>query len=814
MGLRIPKFIHTILRRLSTGASDDVTQTENPVLDATKTDRIPGAAVKFEEGEVVRAGAGGYDVTVNIDNRGEIGCVVLANAIDTMYDVTDSHIPPEGSRVFVCIPGAGARYGIVMGVLPKYSAAALTDAERTKAGPGFADITELESSATAASEEIHVQPVRDEQNMTTIDSGAGRALDLLPGMRGVLSPRNCGYVVDMYSAMLTAGPRANLKVSAIDDTAMLTAGYFKSILASGTREVFNDGGQISDESGLTPYQCERSGFTALGIPIFEDVLGGTLKDGSVRTSLANTRASIVSKKRLQSFAGFFGDIINLFVASPDKTLDPESLSDLNNDQGLAQIHVGTDGRIIMRSASGMLFQRCDRIPVPKRIRKPWDPEGDKPEDDNDEPEARLPFKYDASHPHGRSLQWRDSIAWHIKNTYARFSNAKKDFYLPEEADMSAPDNDYDVPGNASADFASNNKKNACFGLEDDGSFIVRDAWGSEMIMRGGNIIFNCAGNFEVKSGKTTVILGGHDVIIKGHESVDITAAKKDVRLASKKNLMLHAHGITLESAAESAGASWDSKGEAVQSAGIVLKAAKSGVLVKGKYATISADSRLKLDTVDDDGENNGRIEMRAHDILTNTDQNTILTAGDGSMLYIGEGTVKLVGESAALVGSDSASVVKGADIMQAQWFDTGSDQYDAQLSLIKTITGDIKSDDWLDPWLVAVRKAITFSYRTSAEYGTIGPVEVSGGGKFNIYQPFWSVMADNDEINAPTDTWDEDEINDTRSWPGKTAWSSAYAKLDNETNIEEGLSKSRAKVTGAGGSISDGEFSELPIAQH
>lgn len=794
----------------------------------------PNQAPTFREGYIVRSGPASYDFVVVVGGL-EHTCTMLAGAVSNLYGASEAILPVEGSRVLVYIPQPYIRTGVVIGVLPPTDMSPpTTDTARTKTGPAYAGFFDLEAGGYS-SELAYTRPLNDASYHTKLNASASRPLDLVPGTYAVVNEQGVGWAVTPLAATMKASSRAQLRVGLADDNVRLVSGHFQHFDAAGLLQSFNDGGFVTEERGITSYQCERLGFSKPGTEAFAPDAETTLDKKDLVTSFKKKKPRMTSRKRLQMFMGYLGDMINLFIGKPDSdpALDPETEEAENKDQGLLQVHADTSGRLMVRSAAGIMLERWDRIPVPKRIRQPWDPEGSRMEDLPDtltDEDAKKPFNWDEKHPYGRALQLRDANAWRYLNAYWRLHNQStaaggKDFYLPEEQDLKTPDDQYDEPGKGSEHFTKNDKRHAMMGLEDDGSIVLRDAWGSEIIMRGGNIIINAAAQIEVRSGKSTVVMAGHDAILRGRQSVDISSTEHDVRIKANVNLHMLAEGrdekgggILIESKADGDVGLWEGKqGEGVISKGIVLKANKSRIFAQGKKVHLSGEDRVMLETFgEESGENNGQLLLSARKLVSSMKNSTSLTTGEGAALTMSKRSAELVGDSVSLVGGSSANVIKDSKAMiPLLWAGIGGAPYGDFQRAIASMYEYLQGTDWIMPYEPEQRADVKFTYRTIQEYGTVHASEIEGKD-FYVYQPFWAFMATagSQMVPAKPEGWKEYAIDGTKAWPGMGAGS--YVKLTEEHNVasQDGVAKKRMELKDKGGTLTPGSFDEYEVIPH
>lgn len=825
----LPPAIAKVFSRMP-AAAQSIAQAMNPTLDSAAAVNDP-SRMSIVVGTVIRTGPGWYDMTVNVPSVGCLGCVMLSGAGCGGAGVNECSLPQEGARVLVYRPGNSARYGVVLGVLPQSAQAAATDRARANPGSGYGNFLDLESGSTCATEDAYAKPMEDKKNTGKVNAGSGRPLDLLPGMYALVNDQGVGVSVSPLAAQLKGSSRASVRVSPVDDQVRINSGFFQHFNAQGLLQTFNDGGYITEERGVAMYQHERSGTAKIGTALFKAGPEKTLKAGSLQSSVEATKPQTVPKRRLQTFMGYLGDIFSMFVAKPDKDLSPETADNEPKDQGLTQFHVDSSGRVILRSAAGILFQRWDCIPVPKRLKQPWDPEGDKVEDDPDPELKKEPFKFDEAHPYGRSLQWRDANAWRVMCAYWRMylqskGNGKKDFFLPEESECKDLEDSYDDTGKGKEDYAKNLNRQASIGIEEDGSIILRDAWGSEICMRGGNIVVTCAGQLELRSGKSTVMLAGHDAVIKARQSVDVIATEKDVRIKAENNLHMLAEArkgsggsVFIESTAKSPGpaTAFDGKkGEDVRAGGIIFKAKDAGVFMQGQDVHLSGSRRLMLETFDESGSNQGMIEIASAMILANAKNQMLLTAANTAGMFLTSSQFMAAAPSVVVAGSSKPLLCGGGQIAVPQWVDV-ADVYDKVKTPVEKVADILQKEEWLMPFKPSDRKSMHFTYRTSEQCGTMSASELDGK-TFAVYQPFWAILAraGAKTVKKSPEPWAETEVEETKSWPGKEAWDQAYVTLPKEINVDPATGKAKAmkEVIKDGVALTPKSFDEYEVMPH
>jgi hypothetical protein len=816
-----------------------IIQSKNRALESITTEQVPFNGSALRTGVVIRAGAGTYDVVVRSSAGSDIPCMLLTDLSSYYMGVSDCCIPVEGSRVLFYLPSTGDKVGVVIGVVPAADLAATTRGGR-KPPQMLTRLWEVEPAATSGSEDVHQRPHEDPKNAAVINANAGRPIDLFPGNRAWMNEQGAGMAILNFLAVLRGSERAKIEVSCLDDLVRLVSGYFRHQTAQGEDYIYNDGGYLTRGKIVNSYQFERYGFDQYQEAIVDsgqDKFIPNPKDSRYRLAVEKE----MYKTRMEELSGHLGDMLSLYVCKPDPNAQPETYDRDSKNQGLFQQHVDSSGRLIVRSAAGITLQRWDRIPIPKRKYEPWDPEGDKLEDEASLLEPKTPFNF-GSDPYGRALMFRDSNAWRNRMAYQRLhevsqSKGRTDWYLPEEMDLTTPDDLYDQYGQATEEFSQNDVKQAAISIEPDGSIILRDAWGSEIYMRGGNIVITCPGQLELRPGKSLVQLAGHDLVAKGRKSVDITATDNDVRIKAKRNLHMLAGdpssddgGILLESLAdgEAGGIGFDGiTGEQVLSKGIMLKAKDSRVFMYGKTTHIAAAESILIDGYPEGGDNvQGELIVAVKRGIINAARQLTLTVDDESGVLMTKYFAGLFGDAAYLIGGTQAGVIEDSKyhwpMMKVDMID------DPYVDDFKPVAENIYDmlqvqTDWLRPFDPSEREDIEFTYRSTFEYGTMQATEAGTEAQdFKVYEGSWAYLlrVGYKYITGSVEQWPEDPIKGTYPWPGEvhyTGGANAYVKLTQEVNILDpttGIPKKREDRQDQPGPLDRVPFDQYEVMVH
>jgi len=759
-------------------------------------DRIAGLdnIPPLSRGIVVRSGIGSYDCEVQLNGRGggTLVCSVLASALSPIYGVSEVAVPAPGSAVLVYAPAQGLLRtapvkGVILGVLPEYAPHGVSPADGS-AGAKFADTEFPEGGVAQFTESGPAAVASDKDYPYRGDFQCGRPHDMVPGEYALLNHAGSGVVIGALSATVKGSEMASVRCSALDDQVRVTSGHFKHINAAGSNEIYNDGGYVTVESFVSLYHHERLGLNKPQSEAFRWTAAGTAAAfGEKRSGVSPLKPTQTAKKRFYRYAGYLGDIVNVFVASPDSDKDVEEMANPGKDAGLLHYHVDSSGRFTLRSAGGVLFERYDRIPVPKRMHYAWDPSGDKA---GGSPKAKTPFSLDAKHPMASGLALADMAAWWNSQAYTRFVQFGKDFRVQKQSELSCPADEYDKYGSGTENFQEYDLRHSYMGLLPNGSIVLRDAWGSEIVMADGRITFNAAANIEIRSGSSVVILGGDDVVAKAYNSVDLSATKKDVRIKAENNLQVVSmkRGVLIQSKAEGDAdpSAWEKAGEDLQSAGVVLKADKSSVVVAGRRTAVQGEEGVSVAAFKGE-EPSGAVVISGKQVSATAADSVIATAKGTSGLVLSADSAMLCAPTVFTVGAQSATDVAGNKLMLGIPLDAES-LYASVVSICKNHSQlYLDSVEWLRPVPPTAFSSVDFRFRTTKQYGTDKDSGLAGG-VFSVYEPSWAAMAEAQRTllkGVRTRGWDEGEdAAGEQPWPGADAAKANSYRTYKEQNLD------------------------------
>lgn len=793
-------------------------------------------------GRVLRSGVGTYDLLVDIAGRGPTACLMASASNGAPFGVADVDLPIDGSYVLVVTGADTSDIGYVVGVVD--TPGAEDDPEDLKTLPQL--VTSFEKgSPGVTTERIYSESISGNK-VNGIDVGTGKLGDVFPGEFVRLNEFGVGVDCDTLSARVRGGS-AQVSASFVDNAVEIVSRNFRQYSGGGNTSLVVDNGLVTRESSFSPYFGERrggAGKKAPKKPLKKEDTGGGDGPGSNETEEDGSRP--VGKFRLRTYEGYIGGAFSSFLSKPDKcTEDVSDASKLRTtadtepkDVGLMQLNINDNGRLMYRSAGGVVLERTDFIPVPERIREQGDPDGMKSEDVKYEDTLAFEIPEDGDgnkSPHYAILALADKQAYEYRQTYERFLELIKDsdssdsegsgeggedgsgsnFYLRNEEDLFDDDSpvtdDAGIPDRKVApdELEYNVGRRSSLLMPPDGSVILRDAWGSEIIMSGGNITINTPGNIIMAPGRSSICMAGDDVVVKARSSIDVISTERDITVNGNRAVKIiggsdqapDAGGVLIESFSKDStvkvsddddgendggieGEDFD--GENAVFTGIILKAAESHITAMGKKAVFGAASELRIATgKGSEDEREGRVVVSTSQFGVAAKDGMTLSSEEGGLIVTG-GNIVLAGTSAAIAAQDGVMFATKTQVGMPVWLDFKFDMASSYVSFMESYCKQQQRDSLNEPLpLHDYVEETLFTYRTSEQCNTLKGLELTDPAEnFTLYQPFWTIMADL-EIGTlektKTTTWEEHTIGGDYPWPGTDAMSKGkYAKLDRE----------------------------------
>jgi hypothetical protein len=454
------------------------------------------------------------------------------------------------------------------------------------------------------------------------------------------------------------------------DQLLRIGGYnLQTWTAGHERDAYMDQAEYNDTQGYAPYPWEAIGSLEPGQDTIQTYDSKAVMMAKGRPYYAHWENKYENQQpfhRTQNFYGYYGQGRRTVVCAPPtgqtwwtykltgngdapdpyesditstlagerkaaKGAAKETQDDEQPPIGLSEDNTGLDGRRFIASAKGITLTKRLLLPVPARIRRPEDGNGDTQDNykfagkygggeehtitgdleaTDKHPHLQRAagvldlhgylFNYAGLHPfhwHAKDYKtWEQSELEHAQYNHVvpNYSSLKGSMYLTEPGHQSIKiDHRYNTQNfYASESFIS---------LLEDGGVVIGDGYGSEIRMTAGCVTISAPGDVWLKSGRNAQVWAGRDCIVRADKTVDISATEDNVRIKAEQNVMILAGndsskklgGVLIESRAKSAVYEFDEPGDSVVFGGVVLRAKKAEVVTHAKNIYMRTVGGLK-----------------------------------------------------------------------------------------------------------------------------------------------------------------------------------------------------------------------------
>jgi hypothetical protein len=760
----------------------------------------------------------------------------------------------------------------------------------------------MRSRAGFIEDQIHHMPFQREDN-DLANFSCGRPADALPGDWGKINELGVAIWLGKFIAQLRASDAAKIEAFWGDDLLRIVGYNLQQFTAGSELSIVDDEGEFDEVAYYTPFMWEALGVYAAGTAVFDEHTGedGALKQGSENSRFEPKELNQVMVPRSIDMRGYLGDLYHKRVVAPP--VDATGTSKANDEKlyrGLAAVHIGLDGGVHIRSAKEVVIEKSLIMPVPRRLLDPDAPDGDNATNykaagyyGNGPNHEKKPYQWEnTTSSAGRETSYWDYLAYLFGKFGLQTVDAhEKDWSTPEEADVDIASGvqnkiDAELFSNLGFDFTKPLPK---FGsivldrrdghsvryyqarsgifLSDDGSVIIEDGYGSQIIMSGGNIRVTCQGDVLTMPGRSAITWAPRDFIARSGWCAEMSAAKRDVRIKANNSLhMLSGDGskgsvlIECRSKSPITKSEWQDKtGEDIEANGIIvlardsnvgiwtkrlfggvidddpgaieLNAGKGQVTLAGNGVGVEALAEYSIIIGEDRGAtanppqqiiNTGGTLLRSKnvDVIGNLSTWPSRQGGSGSV-SVG-GSVKIKGntemEGSCTANRHFASKNGGVVTTNRQDFaftpdpsgegdkqETAADEVKERM-FEQTFDEKVFEDTETGLAKESVIKPVGFSFRKSTEHYM--------AGTFIIYESRWQQLY---RVNGANLTWDEPVVmapsgQSTMPHPGHDAWQTAqqykYIPAESAKNVNHstGVSKERSEQSEAGAVSTEGTF--------
>lgn len=783
-------------------------------------------APQFFVGVVTSSDAASYVVTVETHGqtlKSPMQAVPLASVFATTLGFRECSPYPIGAQVLCYYVDLSLCY--IIGIIPQHDIKDIQWFARTalKTADGNFDAQNIQGyNADSTKKALYNQ---------------GRPTDVVEGEKVVMN--DFGVLMGLFQSMacLKGSELSQVQCYLLDDLVRIISHNYEHFTAMGEFKVWHDGKAIMAELGATHLSQESMGSPMVTSdetsPVFEDddsprknsPPGSDVADYIKFSEDERTKAV----ERLKLFMGRLSDFLHLFIVRPDPDAIRALAGELGgkHDTGMADVHVGLDGRISVRTVTGAAIEKTNWIMVPHRIRTPEDPEGD--ETDDITFDTKDPFEFDDSHkvrgnPSLYFLQMRDCNAY-LQDfyNYKNFLKYKKDFALsggPEKEEHKL-DSIEEVDPTTPVNLNNYVLRRSGLYLMDNGGVMIKDAWGSAIVLEGGDIYLQAAKDLVAQPLRNYIAKAGQFVSITARKDIDMSSTDEGFRLKTKKvqHLYSHEQGIVLQSESES-DAEPSPEDEAYTSFGGVLLKSKKGVYTYGekifdraeKNALYKAD-KLMLESLD------GGLKLKSKAGITATAKESLFLVSDETIGVISQKSLVLIGKNSLAVAGGSTAVGNEGQVV-------GMVPHPGSLPAI--LDGTVPVDTLAESIGKSVMDAENnLEYQkqmapfdedeafTKIKFRFLKSDKYNLGGSDEDHIPMTIGQQDDETFGFLKLTeWAEQEVNSTLPFPGKDKFNTYFvtANVNNLQKIGQDVySKDSESLQNKGGELTDQSLNSYKV---
>lgn len=492
-------------------------------------------------GRVLDNYASNRSCLIQTGNDTLISCTYGATAFTSTNGATSTYSPVIGDMVLFCKPFE-SDCGFILSSL----------AAQASSFPGSSPAIPYFGTFLPTFAELMNPATFETENAALSGGGSTAAGPFIPGELSTFSEYQVGCILAKLYYRIQAGALASITLNAIDDLVDFVAHNLLFHNSAFKLEGFADYGR-----------CNLDIYTGNNLREFAaDQQGG-------------------AKYRIRS--GWLASGISLqSVQIHDKAHEPHS-----------DIWFDELGAVSIKSRTGSWMHKVNGIYLPKKKFEADDLLGEGDEGVYDT-KPREGFKIDPPQEYGPmafGCQIRDYIAWQTAGEYRfkRYEAYEKDWAKVETFEEEKPPKigggqncsfgDMVQLNDTTGDYSKTRKGEAFCGVLPDGSVLLKDAWGSSVELRGGNIIITSPNDTEIVSGRRSVVLSGKDTILRAKKTVEVSSSEDKIRIRSGTDTFIDAKRGSIQlTALKSPGLkstngdkSLEMKGNQYHATGIVLK---------------------------------------------------------------------------------------------------------------------------------------------------------------------------------------------------------------------------------------------------
>lgn len=483
---------------------------------------------------------------------------------------------------------------------------------------------------------------------------AGRPTDVVDG-EYVLA-NEFGVLLGLYQqfATLKASELAQVQAFLLDDLVRIISHNYEHLTCMGGSKIYQDGTEMSQEVNLTHDPVEASGRPNVTGQEAEPVIRLTgrtsVDDKDDFFELRDERQLPID--RFKGFVGALGDFLHLIFSRPSESqlraLDGQSTGVF--DRGLASVKMGMDGSMALRSLGGIALEKTNWIRVPQRIKAVE-------EVSNVTTVEAAPIKgftFDSSVtskniPFLHFLQLRDYLALALEGqAYEKLATTDK-FELNNDPKKETPLSEgLPLTPERTGNFYP---KTSGVYLMPNGGIVFRDAWGSALVMEGGNIYLQPAKDLVFQPLRNLIGKIGQNVSFAVQKDIDLSSTLGGMRIKTEQAQYLYSasSGIVLHADASAPAEYYPKDGSITKVGGIVLHAPNSGLVTHAAHSLFKSKGSSVIKS------NLSMIDADARVLLRSGDGFDVFTSGD-LLFSAGKNLIGFTEGSAVFVGLENTAL--------------------------------------------------------------------------------------------------------------------------------------------------------------
>lgn len=655
------------------------------------------------------------------------------------------------------------------------------------------------------------------------DYSNGGILDATGLERGFVFPTGPGVMVDPWMAMLRADENCGVWAFFFDQLLRLHGHNLQLRSSTYEAEYLDDGGELLGVEGYSPYAWEALGSFQRGTPVGKF---HTTEETQLSTPYVGGGEPVddyqIPYRRLTTFRGYLGQGYRSILTIPPESGSQMTIGGKSVIPGVYQESLSLAGDYAAASARSLMFYHVPKFAVPVPDLRPEDPTGNEGnQSQNDQITAGVGGTRPTGGAAGQAML--DDLAFSMNwRSQHPFDYRSKDWYTPPNSKLPAANlsnvstaTDSKVDHRHSAPYQPTI---GAFGFQEDGSFLISDGGGAEILLSQGKIYLRGL-SIQLESGEDIVSLAGRDQVIRAYRSAELVGATEDVRIKADQRLeMLGGSsgigGVILESKSVSSKYDFGKVGTDAVFGGIIIKSTGNIVNIGSQMYLRTTSGALTLDAAA------GKADITTNSSSFNrymlsgaTDQfnGKISNRFNGTSTLI-SGDVRVEGN---ITGTGSVTVRNSLTISEGHVATSLSKQYDGKIVQLsnnglvsaRSVVENVEIEAKTANTTATSQKESLNAYYQDSQAGNSLVIENMGfsfrtttqceASEFKLYESRWAMQRR--ILGMSVSTWSEPPVRragqDTYPFPGETVWMGDEAFVQQDPTLFD-VSDGRAESPG------------------